>query len=415
MLNRLPTQLMFNLLGGQITFNQERVFNVSNKISTQKNFTHAYEDPAAAVESLAIKTRIAENNQKIRDRVQAKQELEAAESALRGMEGLLQRLREITVAAGNGAFGAEERIAFAHETQSLADAYTQFVNTRVNGNYIFSGQQSNFTTFRLQDGAPLNSGVFKNNQDDSKQRYIDGIPTSVDIKDAIISAASSASFTNGIINPITTVAGDIDFTVDDGNGNITNFTASIGIGDDLSDIISTINTAFIGAGGAGAIAQESPEGYLNMDTALITGNSANTNAKIQVLSSSNSTLTNELHIRKQVNKGKNAGVYTTFETILTALNTNDPETLRGMLDDLDFNMAQVNDLTSAIGLSTTRVENLDSIAENKDIALQLNLSSAQDVDMIKAGLDIANARAALETSISTTSTFFKQTLRDFLR
>ncbi|MDA0772233.1 MAG: flagellar hook-associated protein FlgL [Cyanobacteria bacterium] len=415
MIGRLSTQLMFNMLGGQISSNQARVFDLSNKISTQKKFIRAYDDPAAATEAMKIQTRLGENQQRTRDRVQAQQELELGELALRGMENLLQRMREIAVAAGNDVLGPDERAAYATEAESIVDSYTQLVNTKVNGNYVFSGQQSDLVTLRLADGAPYGSAIFKHNSDDGKQRMIDAIPSSVDIKDSLISAASSATMTSGVINPVTTVAGDLDFEINDGNGTITSFTASIGIGDTLSTIISTINTAFITAGGPGAIAQESPAGYLNLDTALATGSTAGSVAKIQLLSSSDTDLANELYLSKQIFTGKEAGVYNTFEALKTALDNNDPVTIRGLIDDFDFNMKQVNDLTATMGLRIARVENLDSLAEDVDYTLQSNLSTVQDIDMVKASLDIANAQAALETSISSTSTFFRQSLRDFLR
>lgn len=406
---------MFNLLGDQITTNQRSVFDLSNQISTQKKFVHAYEDPSAATQAMMLNTRLSETDQRVRDRVQAKQELEAGETALRGMESILQRIREIVVAAGNDTNGSNERAAYLTEVKSLIDSYGSLVNTKVADKYIFSGQQSDLMTLRV-DSANYSSSVFKHNQDDSRQRQIDEIISSVDIKDAIISSASSAKMTSGVINPtITGAGGDLDFEVNDGSGNSYSFTATINTGDEISDIIAAINAAFAGAGGAGTIAQESPSGYLNLDTALITGSTAGNDASIRLASSTDTDLANELYLRKQTFNGKDAGVYNNFETVVTALANNDADALRNLIDDLDFNLDQVNDLTATVGLRISRIENMDGIADDKNIALQSSLSAVQDLDMIKASLDIANAQARLETSIQTTSNFFSQSLRDFLR
>ena len=406
---------MFNMLGDQITTNQRNVFDLSNQISTQKKFIHAYEDPAAATESMMIGTRTAEVEQRIRDRVQAKQELEAAETALRGMEDILQRIREIVIATGNDSNGSSERTAYVTEVEALVDSYSSLVNTRINGNYIFSGQQTNLMTLRVPEDGNYSASVYKHNSDDGRQRKIDEIISSVDIEDAIISTASSAQMTNGTVNP--TVAGsggDLDFEVKDGSGNTYTFTATLSTGDELSDIIAAINAAFTAAGGAGSIAQESPSGYLNLDTSLVTGSTAGYDAQISVLSTSDSDLTDEIYVRKQIFRGKDAGVYNNFETVITALNANDAASLRGLIDDIDFNFDQVNDLTATVGLRIARIESLDNIAGDKSIALQSSLAAVQDLDMIKASLDIANAQARLETSIATTSNFFSQSLRDFL-
>jgi flagellar hook-associated protein 3 len=407
---------MFNLLGEQITSNQRSVFDLSNQISNQKKFVYAYEDPSAATEAMMINTRTNEVEQRIRDRVQAKQELESAEAALRGMEDILQRIREIVVAASNDVNGPSERTAYVTEVESLVDSYTTLVNTKVNGNYIFSGQQSNLMTLRVPGDGNYSSSVYKHNQDDSRQRKIDEIVSSVDIKDMVISDASSAKMTSGIINPVIVGAGgDLDFEIKDGSGNTFTFTATINTGDQLSHVISAINAGFTTAGGVGTVAQESPAGYLSLDTDLITGSTAGNSASIRLLASSDSDLANELYLRKQIFRGKDPGVYNNFETAITALNNNDAETLRNLISDIDFNFDQVNDLTATVGLRIARIENLDTIAEDKSIALKSSLSAVQDLDMIKASLDIANAQARLETSIATTSNFFSQSLRDFLR
>lgn len=414
MVDRLSTSLMFNLLGRQITDNQQQIFKLSKTINSQKKFSTTYDDPVALIGAIGIQGRILQNDQSTRDRNQAQRELDASEVALTGMNNIMERIKEIGIAAANDTLSGTERTSFAEELKTLVDSFTQFANSKVGNTYIFSGQQSDLQTIRIQSASPYNTAVYKHNQDDTKQRYVDGVQSSVDLKDTLISQGSSARLESTVINPVASVSGALNFQINDGNDNLTSFTANISSGDDLSTVITKINTAFNTAGGLGSIAAEDPSGYLSMDTALITGNSTGQKAMIQVLKSSNSALANQLHIKKQINLGKEMGIYNTFEALDNALRTNDAPTIRSLLDNLEFNKDQVNEAISKVGLSVAQIERLNSASDDLDIKLQSDLSTAQDIDVVKANLDFSNAQAALETSIQTSANFFRQTLSRFL-
>ncbi len=414
MVDRLSTGLMFRLLGSQITDNQSRVFQLSKQLNSQKKFATAYDDPVALIGTIGVQGRILQNDQEIRNRGQGSTELDAAEVSINGMNNILGRVKEIALSAANDTLGPSERTNYADELATLVQSFTQFINNKVGNTYIFSGQQGNLQTIRLQNNSPYNTAVYKHNQDDGAQRTIDGITTSIDLKDALTSPASSAQLESSVINPVAASNGNLDFEINDGNGNIVDFTANISSGDTLANIISKINTAFTAAGGVGSIAQESPAGYLNMDTALITGNTAAEAAKIQVMKTSDSTLANQLYIKKQINRGQEAGVYNTFQALDDALRSSDTTTLRSLLTNIEFNLGQMNTALSRVGLSSSQIERLNTSSDDLDIKLQADLSESQDIDFVKANLDMTNAQAALQTSIQTSSNFFNQTLSRFL-
>ncbi len=405
---------MFRLLGNQINTNQERVFQLSKQINSQKKFATAYDDPVAMIGAIGVQGRILQNDQGSRDLKQASTSLDAAEVSLNGMNNILSRVKEIVLAAANDTLGAEEKQNYADELKTLVQSFTQFANNKVGDIYIFSGQQGDLQTIRLQDNSPYNTAVYKHNQDNGKQRIIDEVATSIDLEDALTAQSSSARLESTVINPIAASSGNLDFEINDGNNNTISFTANISSGDDLSTIISKINTAFTAAGGSGSIAQEDPTGYLNMDTALVTGNAASANAMIQVMKTSDSTLANQLYIKKQINRGREAGVYNTFQALDNALRSNDSTAIRSLLTNVDFNLAQVSSALSKVGLSSAQIERLNSSSDDLDIKLQADLSQAQDIDFVKANLDMTNAQAALQTSIQTSSNFFNQTLSRFL-
>lgn len=414
MVERLSTSLIYGMLSRNIMSNQSQIFKLSQNINTGLKFTSPYDDPVGIIGSIDTKGRILSNDQSIRDRNTAISELEAQEVALRTMNDVTDRIHEIAIRGGNASASSDERSLMKDEVRTLGETIIQLVNSKVGNKYIFSGEQSNLQTLRLNAGAPFSDAVYKHNQDNGEQRMIGGIPASVDIEDALISESADAVLTNNVVNPVAATSGDMNFEINDGSGNTYSFTASITSGDDLATIIATINTAFTAAGGPGTIAKESPAGYLTMDTGDITGSTANSDARITLLNSSTTGLTNQLGVNKQNYTGKEQGLLRTLADLETALSANDDAAVRDLLSTLKFNERQVNRATSKIGLLVAQAERFNSSGEDLDIKLQSDLSLQQDVDMVEANIKLANAQVALQTSVRTASNFFSQSISDFL-
>ncbi len=174
MVDRLSTNLIFSLLGQNITDGQKTVIDLSKKINSGKKFTSPYDDPVGLIGAISTQGRILSNDQSTRDRIQSKSQLEGAEIALRSMHDITDRINELTVRAANDSASSDERNIIANELRSLISSFTQLTNTKVGDKYIFSGQQSDLQTIRLNDGANYNTAVYKHNQDNGKQRIIDG-------------------------------------------------------------------------------------------------------------------------------------------------------------------------------------------------------------------------------------------------
>jgi flagellar hook-associated protein 3 FlgL len=406
--------MVFSLLSRQVADNQKEIINLSRKINEGKNYVTTYDDPVGIINLVETGGRILENNQFDRVLDYSVFELESAEAPLRAMNEILTKIKEIALRASNGSTSGEERIIYKNELRTLGDSLVQLANTKVGGKYIFSGQQSDLQTIRLNQGAPFNTAIYKHNQDNGEERYIQQQPSSVNLKDELVGLSSSASMTSSIINPVTTVSGDLVFSINDGNNNVTNFTASISAGDDLNAIITKINTAFNTAGGLGAIAQNSPNGYLNFDTSLITGNSSNSQAMISIDKSSSSDLSDQLHIKKQKIFGSEMGIMNMLSNLETALSNNNDAGVRNLLENIDFNISQVNAKISTVGLLVSQAEMFKSASEDLNIKLEGDLSATQDLDMIEANVKLSNAQNALQTSIRTASTFFNYTLSNFI-
>jgi flagellar hook-associated protein 3 FlgL len=414
LIDRVSTSLLYSLSTRTIQKNQAGVYNLSNKINLGKKFTNPADDPVGIIGATHVSGRILDNDQSVRDRQTAISDLNAQEVALNNAVDLTDKIYEIAVAAGNDTLSASERTLYRDELRSVGESIVQLVNSKVGERFIFSGKQSNLQALRLQDGASFDQAVYKHNQNNGEERTIKGVATSVALEKALLGTADGAILTNRIINPVTSVASNLDFEVDDGNGNLFNFTVNTGVGDNLATVIAAINTAYTGAGGPGAIAQEAPAGYLQMNTNLIPGNTPNNTARISVLSSSDIALTNAIGINRQDNYGREIGLLRTLTNLENALLADDSVTIRGLIYELQFNLGELNKARSKVGLLVSQTERFNNASENLNLKLQSDLSQQQDLDMVDATVKLNSLQIALQTSVQTTSNLFSLSLAQFL-
>jgi flagellar hook-associated protein 3 FlgL len=406
MVDRVSSNLIFSIMGRSVIRSQNEVFELAKQLDSGKKFNSPQDDPIAIIGAITTEGRILDNSTDIRNYKTATLDLESQEVALTTINDILDRIHEIAVKSGSDGASADERLIYKNMIGLL--------NSKSGDKYIFSGQQTEIQTLRLDPGASFSSIMYKNGQDNGSQRQLGNLKTSIDVKDTFISNARGARLNNSVINPVSTLNGNLDFEVNDGNGVITSFTANILAGDNLSTIIGKINTAFNGAGGLGSVAQESPAGYLKMDTALVTGNVATGTSRISVKSTSNLSLTNELGINRQDNYGIDQGLFKTLSDLETYLSSNNPTAIRGLLDKLKFNSKQLNTNIGNLGLLTAQADRFTKASEDMDIKLQDDLSRQQDLDVVDASLRYSNAQVALQTAVRTASSFFSQSMADFI-
>jgi flagellar hook-associated protein 3 FlgL len=414
MVERLSTNQVFQMFGGHIAANQKKLIDISKKINLNKKFTNPMEDPVGIVSSLQARGKMVDNDQSQRSRLTAKSELESAEVALSSMKDIMDRMKEVAITGGNDSLDADARALMIQEIRAMGNSIVQLANSKSGGKYIFSGEQSDVQTLQMSDGADFATAVYKNGQDNGKQRNIEGITSSVDAYNSFINTAQTASIDSKVISPILASSGTLDITVNDGSGNQTAFSVNLTAGDNLTTIITKINTAFTIAGGLGAIAQQSPANYLNLNTSLVTGNTPGEDAFIKILQSSGTNLTNELHIKKQMQKGGEQGMLRTISDLETAFQTDDTVTIRALLKKIDANIGNLISLRGEIGSTVKQVESLDEYSGNLNVTLTNDASIIEDLDFIGATQELSAAQVALQSSVQTTSSYFQQSLFRFL-
>lgn len=122
--------------------------NTQNQISTGKRVINPSDDPVAAARILKLDQNVARIDTYQRNVSLAENRLKLEESTLTSMVDVIQRVRELTVQAGNGSLSANDRQAIAKELEERLGQVASLANTRdSSGQYIFSGFQGNAPAF----------------------------------------------------------------------------------------------------------------------------------------------------------------------------------------------------------------------------------------------------------------------------
>ncbi len=411
MVERLSTSQLVNILTDQIARGQDKLFKLSTKIGTGKNYNYAYEAPMAAAKALVVKGDIEANKQRSSNAGYAKLELDSADGALSAMGDLLRKAREIIVSASNGTSGAAEKKVQAQEVRQLGELMVSMVNTKSADKYVFSGVQSNIPPLRLGTGAAFTAAIYKAGESDVGERSYDGNQSSISLRNLLISSASSAEVRGVIVNPSISASGSLKFTVNDGTGRITTSTVSLAAGDSLSSVVSKINAQFPVDGGLGNIARNNPTGFLNLSTSLPIGSANGEAASITISNDSSESVLNDLGIKPSVTTGGNSGLLSMFASLESALNTNSTSTVQSMLNVMDYNLTKLSNVRGQVGALSNKLQSTADYEVDLGTKLVKDLSNIEDVDIAKVTQEYSNAQTALQAAIQTSSNFFKYSLR----
>ncbi len=150
---RISTAQLFRQSVDAMLEQQSKLSQTELQLASGKRILNPSDDPSATVRILDLQEAQQRLIQFQRNADVATARLDQEETALLGMENLLQRVRELAVQGNNDPLGAEGRSAVAAEVRQHVDSFLQLANTQdANGEYLFAGYQSQTRPFS-HDGA----------------------------------------------------------------------------------------------------------------------------------------------------------------------------------------------------------------------------------------------------------------------
>ncbi len=160
-------------LTGQVTKTQEQ-------ISAGKSFLTPADDPVAATRILQLNQELALSEQYRANMGNAETRLKQEETQIASITEALDRVRELTMQAGDGALNSKDRTVIANEIKVRLGELRDLLNSRdAYGQYLFSGYQGDTQPF-VDNGA----GNFTYQGDEGQRILQIGSTTTVPIGDS---------------------------------------------------------------------------------------------------------------------------------------------------------------------------------------------------------------------------------------
>lgn len=178
---RVSTSQIYNIATLGMSQAQAAVTKTQEQIATGKKVLSPADDPVAATSILQLNQELARTEQYKKNIDIAENSLNLEETNLQTIVGLVQRIREIAVSAGNTAVMTSENYkSLAAEVDTRINELVNLQNTRnASGQYIFAGYQSGTKPF-VGDGG----GNFSYLGDEGQLRLQASASVSVAVSDS---------------------------------------------------------------------------------------------------------------------------------------------------------------------------------------------------------------------------------------
>jgi len=162
---RISTQQLFTRGMNSIQDVTEQQQKTQLQLSTGKKVVTPADDPVASTRILELNQELALNTQFQRNIELADGRLKLQDDLLGSINDVVQRVRELTVTAGNGSLNKEDLGSIAAEVDERLSQLAGLLNSRdASGEYVFSGFQGNTKPFQLNE-----SGTYEYRGDEGKR------------------------------------------------------------------------------------------------------------------------------------------------------------------------------------------------------------------------------------------------------
>ncbi len=144
---RVTNSMLVGNMMRNLNNNLRRLDKYQNQLSTGKKVRYASDDPVVVSRALKLRTDLSELEQYEKNTNDALSWLEITESAVADVGDVLQRARELTVQAANGATTTEDKQKIMEEMKQLKKQIISSGNTTYAGRYVFSGYNTDEKLF----------------------------------------------------------------------------------------------------------------------------------------------------------------------------------------------------------------------------------------------------------------------------
>ena len=146
---RVTNSMMQQMMLSDMHSNMNKMLKYQEQITSQRKYLRPSENPTAVTRAMGIDTSLVENEQYQANLRDAQSWLKFSDQALGHMTGIFQRMRELTIYAGNGALDGTDMQAIATELNELKEELRVAANASMEGRYLFGGLKTGDAPFGL--------------------------------------------------------------------------------------------------------------------------------------------------------------------------------------------------------------------------------------------------------------------------
>ena len=129
---------------------------LQEQLSSGRKVSKPSDDPVVATRAMFYRSSLMENDQYIRNVDEIQSWMDMTDETLGEIGSIMQRIHELVVYSGNGAFAPGELEAISVEMEELKKHLGTLANQQINGKYIFAGTDTDKAPY--DPNAPTASG-----------------------------------------------------------------------------------------------------------------------------------------------------------------------------------------------------------------------------------------------------------------
>ena len=181
---KVSTSLFFDRSVNQMVTGQSQLAKTQTRLSSGKEVVNPSDAPDKATAIQRLKSVLKKQDSFSSNIEGAQNRLIAEETALKGVNDVLTRIKELSIQAANGTLGPRDKELVAIEVEGLTQDLLSLANTQdVNDNYVFSGSRVQVQPFQKNSFGNVTyfGDETRNEVQVSEQRYIRFNRTGTDV------------------------------------------------------------------------------------------------------------------------------------------------------------------------------------------------------------------------------------------
>jgi flagellin-like hook-associated protein FlgL len=406
----------------QVLLSQGSYVEDSLKLNSGKKILKISDDPAAVKKINEYSGNILEAKQKSSVKSTVESLLDISETAISDIKNILDDIKTDALSASNAIANDVDREAYADVLLASTENLFRLANSKVNGQFIFSGKQSDKKTIDFNPDNLFFQNQYLEGAVDQGPREIYGTDSSITLDDLFNSNAAPAIISSkSAANATITSNSDIRLVIEDGNGKVFD-TGNINLPAGtamfppaLPNVVGIINASANAVGLTGNIAQENPLGFLEFNTSLITGNKSNKSAAISIANGTTvGSALNDFKITAHKTNGESQNLQNTLAELYKAYIANDVVGIRTAMVDLDANVSRAINKQTLTGELKNKFEESRIRDEDQIDSLKLKKSSLEDIPTAEAIVNANQSKLVLDNVLRNASSLSNANIFNFL-